>query len=199
MPFDGLIAAAGDEPNLIVGSSAAAARPTGWITVTISATISSVLSDTFKMQAHTASRSVLVLQTGSLYTDLIEEIFANSTARPKVVTLPDSDQALTFLRDPEAFAATQRPDLILLDLETPSKTESYTLLSTLKQDPLLRRIPIIVLTASSSSEDILKSYALQGNCYIIRPGDRAQLIQSIKRIEEFWLHIVTLPSECSPC
>jgi DNA-binding NarL/FixJ family response regulator len=61
-----------------------------------------------------------------------------------------------------------------------------------------RRIPIVVLTISANEEDIFRSYALQGNCYVIKSSDLDQLFQIVKRIEEFWLGIVTLPLEELP-
>ena len=82
-----------------------------------------------------------------------------------------------------------------LDLDLAGETTGYELLSVLKTDPALRRIPVIVLAMSDRAEDIFKTYAVQGNCYVIRPGDREQLVQIIRRIEGFWLKIVTLPHE----
>ncbi|HLX37330.1 MAG TPA: hypothetical protein VKR29_05990, partial [Candidatus Binataceae bacterium] len=60
--------------------------------------------------------------------------------------------------------------------------------------PILRRIPIVILTTSDAEADILKSYDLYANCYIVKPVDLPQFVKVIRRIEDFWLSIVKLPS-----
>lgn len=148
-----------------------------------------------EMQAPSTPRLVLILQSDPSHMHLIQKVLAEHETHPQVVAIADSQEALNFLRRQGQYETAQRPDLILLDLELPGTTESHALLSILKGDPHLRRIPIIVLTLSDHPEDIFATYALQGNCYVIRPGDRDELTRTIQRIEEFWLTIVTLPVE----
>jgi CheY-like chemotaxis protein len=68
-------------------------------------------------------------------------------------------------------------------------------LSEIKTDEHLRRIPVVVLTTSSAEQDILKTYDLHANCYITKPVDLEQFSAVVKAIEEFWLTIVKLPPE----
>lgn len=147
------------------------------------------------MQAPSTPRLILVLQSDPVHVHLIQEVLADNEMRPQVVAIADDQEALAFLRRQGPYETAPRPDLILLDLELPGAPDSRALLATLKGDPILRRIPIIVLTLSDQSEDIFNAYALQGNCYVIKSGDRDRLTQIIRRIEEFWLKIVTLPLE----
>lgn len=86
-----------------------------------------------------------------------------------------------------------RPDLILLDLNLPKK-DGRELLAEIKNDPNLKRIPVVILTISKAEEDIIKTYNLHANCYITKPLDLEQFMRVIKSIEEFWLTIVVLPS-----
>ena len=65
----------------------------------------------------------------------------------------------------------------------------------MKSDDELKNIPIVVLTTSKAEEDILRSYNLQANAYIIKPVDFDQFIKVVKSIESFWLEIVKLPSK----
>lgn len=146
------------------------------------------------MQASTQQR-VLILQSDPSHVHLIQTVLAENEMHPEVVAIADSREALTFLRREGQYETAQRPDLILLDLDLPGETERHALLTTLKTDPHLRRIPIIVLTLSNQTEDIFNTYALQGNCHIVKSGDLDQLTQIIQRIEAFWLRIVTLPVE----
>ncbi len=85
---------------------------------------------------------------------------------------------------------------ILLDLNLPKK-DGREVLAEVKTDPKLKPIPVLVLTTSKNEEDIRISYDLHANCYINKSGNLNQLFRIIHRIEEFWLDIVTLPSESS--
>jgi two-component system response regulator len=102
-------------------------------------------------------------------------------------------EALDFLHKTDAFADAPRPDLILLDLNLPRKN-GREVLSEVKADPNLKRIPVLVMTTSRDKQDILKAYQLSANSYITKPMDLDAFLQIVKSIEEFWLHTVTLPS-----
>jgi CheY-like chemotaxis protein len=104
----------------------------------------------------------------------------------------DGVEALAFLRREGKYANAGRPDLILLDLNLPRK-DGREVLAEIKNDPDLRSIPVVVLTISEAEKDILKSYDLHANCYIVKPLDLNQFSKVVKSIQEFWLTIVKLP------
>lgn len=106
----------------------------------------------------------------------------------------DGQDALDFLRRRGKHADAPRPDLILLDLNLPKK-DGREVLGEVKADPELRQIPVIVLTISRAEEDILKSYNLNANCYVSKPIELEQFLAVVRSIQNFWLTIVTLPSE----
>jgi chemotaxis family two-component system response regulator Rcp1 len=106
----------------------------------------------------------------------------------------DGVEALAFLRHEGKYAKAPHPDLILLDLNLPKK-DGREVLEEIKQDPDLKRIPVVVLTTSQAEQDILKSYDEHANCYVTKPVDLDQFIAVIKSIEEFWLTIVKLPPD----
>jgi chemotaxis family two-component system response regulator Rcp1 len=66
-------------------------------------------------------------------------------------------------------------------------------LAEIKEDPDLKRIPVVILTTSQAEEDVLKTYDLHANCYVTKPVDLDQFIKVVKTIEDFWLTIVRLP------
>jgi len=66
-------------------------------------------------------------------------------------------------------------------------------LSIIKSDPELKRIPVIMLTTSSSERDILTSYDNYANCYITKPVDLERFMDVVRTIEDFWISIVKLP------
>jgi len=104
----------------------------------------------------------------------------------------DGVEALAFLRREGKYANAVRPDLILLDLNLPRK-DGREVLEEIKNDPTLEAIPVVVLTVSEADKDILVSYHLHANCYIVKPLDLNQFSKVVKSIQDFWLTIVKLP------
>jgi CheY-like chemotaxis protein len=87
---------------------------------------------------------------------------------------------------------TPPPDLLLLDLNLPLK-DGWEVLAEIKDDPALKRIPVIVLTTSRAETDILQSYDLHANCFIAKPVDLDGFIRVIRSIADFWGRVVLLP------
>ncbi len=104
----------------------------------------------------------------------------------------DGQEGLAFLRREGRFADSPRPHLILLDLNLP-RFGGREVLEQIKLDPELRRIPVVVLSTSSSPDDIAHAYDLNANCYVTKPVDLDQFIQVVRAIDEFWLTMVRLP------
>jgi len=107
-------------------------------------------------------------------------------------TVGDGEEALAYLRRQGAHAQATRPDLVLLDLNLPRKS-GREVLAEIKEDPDLKRIPVVILTVSEAEQDIIKSYNLHANCYITKPVNLEQFIEVVKSIEDFWLTVVMLP------
>ena len=104
----------------------------------------------------------------------------------------DGVEALDFLHQRGKFASAPRPDLILLDLNLPRKN-GREVLEEIKLDPDLKTIPVVVLTTSSAEDDILRSYNLHANCYVVKPVDFHEFIKAVQSIRQFWFSVVTLP------
>ena len=104
----------------------------------------------------------------------------------------DGMEALRFLKKEPPFRGQDSPDLILLDINLP-KMDGTELLGIIKNDPLLKRIPVIMLTTSSSEKDIMTSYNNYANCYITKPVDLERFMDVVRTIEDFWISIVKLP------
>lgn len=105
----------------------------------------------------------------------------------------DGEAALAFVRQQGVYTNAPRPDIILLDLNLP-KIDGREVLSNIKADTNLKRIPVVILTTSQAEEDILKAYNLNANCYITKPVDFDQFLKVVRVVEEFWLTIVKLPA-----
>lgn len=106
----------------------------------------------------------------------------------------DGVEAMALLRKEGVYGDAARPALILLDLNLPKKG-GREVLAEIKNDPELRRIPVVVFSTSVSEDDVLMAYNLHANCYIPKPTDMSELIAVIRCIEEFWLTRVRLPAD----
>lgn len=125
---------------------------------------------------------------------LTQEALREGRVRNNLTIAKDGTEALAILRREPLYGEAARPDLVLLDLNLP-KIDGRQVLADMKADPVLRRIPVVVLTTSKAEEDILRTYDLHANAYITKPVDFDQFIRIIQAIEEFWLTIVTLPGK----
>jgi CheY-like chemotaxis protein len=106
----------------------------------------------------------------------------------------DGEEALRFLRHEGEYADKPRPDLVLLDLNMPRK-DGREVLADMKADPVMKRIPVVVLTTSQSEDDVAAAYNLSANCYVAKPVDLDQFLGVVRAIDDFWLSLVKLPSE----
>jgi two-component system, chemotaxis family, response regulator Rcp1 len=123
---------------------------------------------------------------------LTGEVLRDARVSNRLTAVPDGVEALAFLRQQRQYAAAVRPDLVLLDLNLPKK-DGREVLTEIKADAALRRIPVVVLTSSQAEDDILRAYDLNANCYVTKPVDLDQFIRVVQSIEDFWLTIVKLP------
>jgi chemotaxis family two-component system response regulator Rcp1 len=126
------------------------------------------------------------------------ETFKDAKIHNQVNVVPDGVEAMAYLRKQGKYANAIRPDLILLDLNMPRK-DGREVLKEVKEDPDLRRIPVVVLTISQAEQDIQKAYDLHANCYISKPVDLTQFNKVVQSIENFWFMIVKLPPKESNC
>jgi CheY-like chemotaxis protein len=104
----------------------------------------------------------------------------------------DGEEAIAFLHREGRYADALLPDLILLDLNLPKKN-GREVLAEIKEDPDLRRIPVVAMTISNAEEDILNTYNLHVNCYITKPVDLESFMKVFKSLEAFWLTVARLP------
>ena len=123
---------------------------------------------------------------------LMREALGNGASGKRLDAVEDGEEALAYLRRHPPYGAAPKPDLIFLDLNLPKK-DGREVLSEIKQDESLRRIPVVVLTTSEAERDILRVYDLHANCYVKKPTDLDEYMEVIRACENFWLHVVSLP------
>jgi two-component system, chemotaxis family, response regulator Rcp1 len=103
----------------------------------------------------------------------------------------DGVDAMAFLRKEGAFAGVPTPDLVLLDLNLPRKS-GREVLAEIKNDDLLKHIPVVILTSSQAEQDVLSSYRLRANAFVTKPVNLEQFLKVVQSIEHFWVEIVKL-------
>jgi len=109
-----------------------------------------------------------------------------------VTWVEDGEEALAYLRKQGKHASAPRPGLILLDLTLPSRG-GLEVLAEIKQDPGLRRIPVVIMSHSTAERDILASYDRHANCYMTKTGNLAAFEGAIEQLKRFWLSVALLP------
>jgi two-component system, chemotaxis family, response regulator Rcp1 len=145
------------------------------------------------MSVYNGCIQVLLVEDNPGDVRLTKEALKEGKLLNQLTVVSDGVEALSFLRKEGIYADALQPELILLDLNLPKK-DGREVLAEIKADPNLRRIPVVVLTTSSSEEDIAKIYDLHANCYITKPVDLEQFMGVVKSIEDFWVSVVKLPS-----
>lgn len=109
----------------------------------------------------------------------------------------DGEQLFDYLRRTGKYAdpdSAPYPGLILLDLNMPRK-DGREALRELKGDPVLKRIPVVVMTTSKLEEDILRTYDMGANSFITKPVQFQSLVDIMREIGRYWIEIVELPGE----
>ncbi len=102
----------------------------------------------------------------------------------------DGQHALAYLRGEGAYAGSERPDLVLLDLNLP-RLDGHGVLAAIRSHPELRLLPVVVLTSSQSTEDIRLAYEGGANCYVTKPADVDEFLSAVRIVHEFWCDTVS--------
>ncbi len=129
---------------------------------------------------------------------MIKDAFEASKLANEIDFAEDGVQLLEYLRREgkwSKLAGEPYPGFILLDLNMPRK-DGRTVLKEIRNDPILHRIPIIILTTSKAEEDIIKTYNLGVNSFICKPVSFEKLVEIVKTVGHYWIEIVQLPPEC---
>ena len=124
------------------------------------------------------------------------EALKEAKLKNQISVVRDGEEALQFLYKEGKYERQDSPQLILLDINLP-KIDGKEVLHRIKSDPDLKKIPVVILTTSSSERDILEAYNNYANCYITKPVDLDKFIDVIHTVEDFWISIVQLPNRKS--
>lgn len=124
------------------------------------------------------------------------EAFKELKVKNTVSVVKDGEEAIEFLKKNDQNAGSALPHLILLDINMP-KLNGIEVLDFIKKDERLKKIPVVMLTTSSSESDISACYEKSANCFITKPLDFGKFLNVIEAIETFWFKIAQLPKTTS--
>ncbi len=110
----------------------------------------------------------------------------------KVAT--NGEEALNMLRREGPYATMETPDLILLDLNLP-RMHGQEVLSFIKETEYLKHIPVVVLSSSRAEQDVVRSYNLHANGYVVKPVNLEKFKDVVEKLEKFWFTLVVIPDQ----
>lgn len=150
-----------------------------------------------KLTERARSAQVLLIEDNRGDAVLTRRAFKRAKISSDITVAETGEQGLSILRREGEHTGATRPDLILLDLNLPHM-HGREFLSAVKDDPALRRIPVIVLSSSSADADVTGCYDRHANGYITKPISTDTFDEVISRLEHYWFNLVQLPPDESP-
>lgn len=144
------------------------------------------------------SKSIVILIADDDAEDrmLVKEALEESRLINDIRFVENGEELMDYLRNEGKFTDKEKyptPGLILLDLNMPKK-DGREALKEIKSDPLLKVIPIVVLTTSKAEEDVLKTYNLGVSSFITKPVTFRSLVEIMHTLSKYWFEIVALPN-----
>jgi len=136
---------------------------------------------------HLGEVDILLVEDSLVDAELITEALIDSALAHRLEYAHDGQEALNILQSRQ-----DRPHLVLLDLNLP-KVSGVEVLKTMRRDPKLRVVPVIILTNSQSQDDVARCYANFCNAYVRKPLGFDKLAEVVKKMSEFWFKTATLP------
>ncbi len=138
---------------------------------------------------------ILLVEDNPNDVELALYVFRRNGIADRVRVVRDGEEALEFLQCRGNFAGRFRsegPAIILLDLKLP-RVDGFQFLQRMRSDERLRTIPVIILSTSNEPSDIIRSYALGANSYIVKPVEFERFVDAVRSIVQYWLTLNQIP------
>jgi two-component system, chemotaxis family, response regulator Rcp1 len=135
---------------------------------------------------------ILLVEDNPADADLTQVAFEAVGTPAEIEVVPNGEEAINYLSRLGSYHDALVPQLVLLDLNLP-RVGGFEVLASIKSLQATRHIPVVVLTSSESSDDIIRSYQLGANCYLTKPFSVGAYREMAKRLYEFWLELAKLP------
>jgi CheY-like chemotaxis protein len=132
---------------------------------------------------------ILLVEDDPAHAEIVRRNFADCRLANRLMHVTDGQAALDYLRHQNGFsdpATAPRPGVILLDLRLP-KVDGMEVLQSIKTDPKLSSIPVVILTTSKAEQDMVKAYALHANSYLVKPVDFTKFTELMATFGFYWV------------
>lgn len=147
------------------------------------------------LDEHSVRRRILLVEDNPADAHLAEIAFETvGGVLANLDVLVNGEQAIDYLSRHGTYRDVMLPQLVLLDLNLP-RIGGLAVLSRIKSGEATRHIPVVVLTSSEASDDIVRSYQLGANCYLTKPFGLGPYCEMARRLSQFWLELAKLPSD----
>ncbi|MEG4055945.1 MULTISPECIES: response regulator [unclassified Microcoleus] len=144
----------------------------------------------------TQTQTILLVEDNPVDILLMQRAFRNETfANTSLQIVRDGDAAVFYLNGDGEYSDRDRyplPAIILLDLKLPRRS-GHEVLIWLRQQPELKRLPVVMLTSSRQTPDVKRAYDLGVNSYLVKPVGFASLVEMMQSFREYWLNYTELP------
>jgi len=139
-------------------------------------------------------KRILLVEDSSRDAELILDALNTNQLANQIVHVRDGAEALDYLyrRGPFAARSDDQPALMLLDLKLP-KVDGLEVLRQIKGDPALKMIPVVMMTSSRQEQDLIHSYELGVNAYVVKPLKFQDFVEAVKQVGVFWAVINEVP------
>lgn len=137
---------------------------------------------------------ILLIENDPAMAHLTKEAFREAGLYEQIVSLPNGEDALAYLRGERHYSHRPFPDIIFLDLHLPRKSGLETL-SEIKSNPKLTAIPVVVVSGSADPGEVRRAYELHASCYVRKPDDLDSFLRFIQVCFLFWGSVATLPEK----
>jgi CheY-like chemotaxis protein len=141
-------------------------------------------------------RTILLAEDNPKDVELTLEALAEHNLANQVIVVRDGVEAMEYLQFQGKYKQRKpgHPAVLLLDIKMP-RMDGIEVLRAVRGDPALRLLPVVILTSSREEQDLIKSYELGVNAYVVKPVDFKDFIRAVKEIGIFWAIINELPPE----
>lgn len=136
---------------------------------------------------------ILLIENDPAMAYLTREALREAGLVRGLTSIPNGDDAISYLRADSKYRERNHPDIIFLDLHLPRRS-GFDVLQEIKSNSKLALTPVVVISGSANPDEIRKAYELHASCYIRKPNDLEQFLHFMRICFQFWGSVVTLPA-----
>jgi CheY-like chemotaxis protein len=145
---------------------------------------------------HVEVKTILLAEDNLNDVELTLSALEDLNIANKVVVVHDGVEALEYLRREGKYKerSEENPGVVLLDIKMP-RMDGIEVLNAIRQDPSLRKIPVVMLTSSREENDLVRTYEMGVNAYVVKPVDFSQFVDAVKQLGIFWALVNEVPKK----